>query len=411
MPLGAMANGTVSVTESSTARRNSQPRGTSVKSRLVQKTGEPACVRSARGRRPSVYASPARAAALSLRADGGSCARSSQTSVYRSPRPRPTSAPRTPRGALSARAAPSDPYEAVATVTAAAVAALSRKVEEKQGNATFGAYRPQKPSGRPDPTSRWRCRVSAAHRAVDGPADSAKASTESTCASTSAGPSSGSSRERTTEAEAPVNPQVPSGPFRGCRPGIRARSVRPAVQRQSSGRRSDPVQEPETINDLTTPCVGIAPPCSPSSCLGPCASNAAEDNPVSGVPYQEICGDSSNFADLATQELAPEGPPRDPDFLAATGNDPAATPQYQEPVVNSEPTTQFHPSQLQVPPGEYLRLGDLLNQSVTWLDIDVSDSECEEEEDTNMCPNSDGYGGMRVVPVGYRQGVARSFSY
>lgn len=95
---------------------------------------------------------------------------------------------------------------------------------------------------------------------------------------------------------------------------------------------------------------------------------------------------SNDVECLPQQEATPSGPP------STDASVPRALPH------------NFDHSALEVVPGEPLRLGDLLEQSVTWLDIDVSDSEAE--EDPRNIPQ-----GLPFEPTGYRQGVARSFSY
>lgn len=51
----------------------------------------------------------------------------------------------------------------------------------------------------------------------------------------------------------------------------------------------------------------------------------------------------------------------------------------------------------------YLRLGELLNQSVTWIDADISDSDDEEEERGSPA-------GPAIVQICHSRGVGRSFS-
>mmetsp|Transcript_38350 Transcript_38350/g.81290 ORF Transcript_38350/g.81290 Transcript_38350/m.81290 type:complete len:110 (-) Transcript_38350:56-385(-) len=71
-------------------------------------------------------------------------------------------------------------------------------------------------------------------------------------------------------------------------------------------------------------------------------------------------------------------------------------------------------AKIQLAEGECLRLGEMLNQSVTWIDVDLSDSEDEEEKKRKEQQQAEEELAQRRLLVdscGYRQGVARSFSY
>jgi len=59
----------------------------------------------------------------------------------------------------------------------------------------------------------------------------------------------------------------------------------------------------------------------------------------------------------------------------------------------------------------YMNLAEALNESMTWIDADISCSERDEREEQEE-PEGPGepYPSHGIQPVGYRQGVARSFS-
>lgn len=60
-----------------------------------------------------------------------------------------------------------------------------------------------------------------------------------------------------------------------------------------------------------------------------------------------------------------------------------------------------------VPNARSLCLAELMNESATWIDCDISDSDQEKEAP----PEEEVLRGPLIEPCGYRQGVARSFSY
>lgn len=61
-----------------------------------------------------------------------------------------------------------------------------------------------------------------------------------------------------------------------------------------------------------------------------------------------------------------------------------------------------------VPNARYLCLAEVMNESATWIDCDISDSD---DERAPAAPQAEVRQGPLIEPVGYRQGVARSFSY